>query len=192
VVRATIGTASRVGPLEYLAAYLIRLYQRHLSPRKGFSCPHRLLHGGLSCSEYGRQMVLSHGVQSAYRLIRQRLDECRSAAHKLWHHSQTEDDSSDGQTGETPGTNGNGEAGATPAPARRRLFGTGRRAAGEVADDVGAVCDLTDLSCHALDCGTDHCHMPNCDLPDCNGCDSCSGCGSHVLIIAALLGWAAR
>ncbi len=39
------------------AIYLIGVYQRWVSPWKGFSCPHRLLHGGLSCSAHIKMLL---------------------------------------------------------------------------------------------------------------------------------------
>lgn len=41
---------------------IIRTYQRHLSPHKGFACAHRVASGGLSCSEAVRTIVADRGV----------------------------------------------------------------------------------------------------------------------------------
>jgi putative component of membrane protein insertase Oxa1/YidC/SpoIIIJ protein YidD len=41
---------------------LIRGYQRHLSPRKGFTCAHLVAHGGRSCSAAVRDVVARRGV----------------------------------------------------------------------------------------------------------------------------------
>lgn len=40
-----------------VALDLIRLYQIHVSPRKGFNCPYRELHGELSCSSYVSRLL---------------------------------------------------------------------------------------------------------------------------------------
>jgi putative component of membrane protein insertase Oxa1/YidC/SpoIIIJ protein YidD len=61
----------------------IQTYQRHLSPRKGFSCAHRRLYGEVSCSEYFRQAVLEYGFSQAVPLFQQRLAECREANFSL-------------------------------------------------------------------------------------------------------------
>jgi putative component of membrane protein insertase Oxa1/YidC/SpoIIIJ protein YidD len=61
--------------------FLIRLYQIYLSPRKGFSCAHAAVHGGLSCSSAVAQIIASDGVWHGLRPIEQRFIECRSAAH---------------------------------------------------------------------------------------------------------------
>lgn len=41
---------------------LIRGYQRHLSPRKRFTCAHLVAHGGTSCSAAVRRIVGRRGV----------------------------------------------------------------------------------------------------------------------------------
>jgi putative component of membrane protein insertase Oxa1/YidC/SpoIIIJ protein YidD len=165
----------RIGPLELLSAWLIRLYQRHLSPRKGFACPHRLVHGGLSCSEYARQTILTRGVWSAYGLTRQRLKECRVAARELARRSEAENENDVGDIG-------TGEA--ETQRARRSLFPNRKNN----ASDSDAWCDIADLSCDAAWCGTESCHMPSCDMPHCdtpdcgNGCD----CGSSSVILVVI------
>jgi putative component of membrane protein insertase Oxa1/YidC/SpoIIIJ protein YidD len=61
------------------AASLINIYQRYISPRKGFSCAHRILHQGESCSQYTKQIILSHGPKDGLGLIRQRFRDCKAA-----------------------------------------------------------------------------------------------------------------
>ncbi len=63
-----------------LLALFISFYQSKLSPLKGFSCAHRGLHGGDSCSEYTKQQILKQGVFASFSPIKQRFDECRDAA----------------------------------------------------------------------------------------------------------------
>ncbi|WP_432496616.1 membrane protein insertion efficiency factor YidD [Kineococcus gypseus] len=41
---------------------LCETYQRRVSPRKGFSCAHRVAHGGDSCSGAVRELVRRRGV----------------------------------------------------------------------------------------------------------------------------------
>lgn len=64
-------------------AIAITGYQRHLSPRKGFCCAHRVRHGGVSCSEYVKQAVLAEGVWQALPGIRLRFAECKAAVLAL-------------------------------------------------------------------------------------------------------------
>jgi putative component of membrane protein insertase Oxa1/YidC/SpoIIIJ protein YidD len=54
----------------------IRFYRRHISPRKGFSCAHRVHRGGPSCSTYGYRAVQRHGALIGLALIRRRLTRC--------------------------------------------------------------------------------------------------------------------
>ncbi|MBW4522701.1 MAG: membrane protein insertion efficiency factor YidD [Scytolyngbya sp. HA4215-MV1] len=59
------------------------LYQQHLSPRKGFSCPHRLLYGERSCSDYVKQILSDRGLKAALQLAPQRFSACKTAAQTL-------------------------------------------------------------------------------------------------------------
>ncbi|GGC15315.1 membrane protein insertion efficiency factor YidD [Cellulomonas carbonis] len=52
-------------PAARAADLLIRGYQRHLSPRKGFTCAHLVAHGGQSCSAAVRGIVARRGVLRA-------------------------------------------------------------------------------------------------------------------------------
>ena len=65
--------------LRYLALFAIRLYQRYVSPRKGFSCAYRLVYGGCGCSGVGYRLIRRYGVFSGCRLLRLRLAHCRYA-----------------------------------------------------------------------------------------------------------------
>ena len=65
--------------LRSLALFAIRLYQRYLSPRKGFSCAYRLVYGGCGCSGVGYRLIRRYGVFSGCRLLRLRLAHCRFA-----------------------------------------------------------------------------------------------------------------
>lgn len=59
-----------------LALAGIRLYQRYLSPVKGFSCAYRVLTGGDSCSAYGYRVIARHGLMLGTSLLRRRLQAC--------------------------------------------------------------------------------------------------------------------
>ena len=80
-----------------LALWAIRLYQRYLSPLKGFSCAYRVHRGGASCSAYGYRVIGRRGLLAGLRLLNRRLDRCgevsRSrveAANPLLHHQRGE------------------------------------------------------------------------------------------------------
>lgn len=62
--------------MRFIALMLIRLYQRFLSPLKGYSCAYRVHTGKESCSVYGYQVIVRYGVMTGYQLIRRRMDKC--------------------------------------------------------------------------------------------------------------------
>ncbi len=64
-------------------AVLITGYQKHLSPRKGFSCAYRVLHRSESCSQYTKRTILEGGIQQAMPLIQQRFQACKQANQTL-------------------------------------------------------------------------------------------------------------
>src|SRR4051794_8100708 len=68
-----------------LLVRMIELYQRHLSPRKGFRCAHRVAHGGRSCSEFGRRVAARRGMSLSRwsALMRKRFTACAAAAATL-------------------------------------------------------------------------------------------------------------
>ena len=66
-----------------LMLMLVAAYRRWASPRKGFACPHRLLHGGRSCSAFGRDALRRRGVLTSRELMRRRFARCRAARAEL-------------------------------------------------------------------------------------------------------------
>ena len=71
-----------------LALLAIRLYQRHVSPRKGFSCAYRVHTGRAGCSVLGARVIRRFGVLGGLALLRQRLRRCHDVhrwAHPAWH-----------------------------------------------------------------------------------------------------------
>lgn len=73
-----LSTASR-----NLAVSLISGYQKFLSPHKGFSCAHRVLYGGESCSQYFKSVVSEDGIFTAISNAKNRFQECRYANENL-------------------------------------------------------------------------------------------------------------
>lgn len=72
-----------MNPFDRLALAALATYQRHLSPRKGYCCAHRVVHGGLSCSAFARQAITRDGLWPALAAIHNRLRACRAAARHL-------------------------------------------------------------------------------------------------------------
>ncbi len=65
-----------------LCITVIRLYQRHISPHKGFSCAHRVLCGTVSCSAYALEQFQNKKPLEAYKLTRSRMRECSAVYRK--------------------------------------------------------------------------------------------------------------
>jgi putative component of membrane protein insertase Oxa1/YidC/SpoIIIJ protein YidD len=68
---------------KHIAIGGIGLYQRYISPYKGYACAHRFYYGGLSCSEYGKQVILDEGLVVGAVLVWQRFDGCGEAATRV-------------------------------------------------------------------------------------------------------------
>ena len=66
-------------PVTSTALGLIWVYQRWISPRKGYRCAHAVLHGGTGCSGFAKQAIREQGIWPALRVIRQRFRDCRAA-----------------------------------------------------------------------------------------------------------------
>lgn len=61
----------------------IGVYQRRISPRKGFVCAYRVEHGDdTGCSGYAKRRIQEVGVLRALPDIRARLKGCREAAEE--------------------------------------------------------------------------------------------------------------
>lgn len=58
-------------------------YQKYFSPRKGFSCPHRLLYGSESCSDYVKGILMNQDLKTAIQMAPQRFKACKIAAQNL-------------------------------------------------------------------------------------------------------------
>ena len=58
---------------------LIEVYQRRLSPLKGFTCAHLVLHGGVSCSQAVKLAIVEGGLSAGWRAVKARAAACRAA-----------------------------------------------------------------------------------------------------------------
>ncbi|TVR46941.1 MAG: membrane protein insertion efficiency factor YidD [Planctomycetota bacterium] len=59
-----------------MLCHLITLYQRHLSPYKGYRCGYAALTGSCSCSQFAQAALRRYGWAWGLRLIRDRLRRC--------------------------------------------------------------------------------------------------------------------
>lgn len=66
-----------------IIGYFITLYQKWISPYKGFTCAHHHLHGNNSCSEFTKQQILKNGLFSSLKVIKKRFIECSDAAFTI-------------------------------------------------------------------------------------------------------------
>ena len=66
-----------------IVIFLIGLYQRLISPYKGFRCAHAVYHHGPSCSAAVQGIVREHGVFAGLPLVRLRFAQCREAFLQL-------------------------------------------------------------------------------------------------------------
>ncbi|NET41406.1 membrane protein insertion efficiency factor YidD [Okeania sp. SIO2B3] len=62
-----------------IAVALIDGYQQYISPRKGFSCAHRILYNDESCSQYIKRMFMEQDLSGAIQAARQRFKACKEA-----------------------------------------------------------------------------------------------------------------
>lgn len=161
--------------LRQTAAVAIAGYQKHLSPRKGFSCAHRLLHGGESCSQYTKRAILEQGLLVSIPAIQQRFQACKAANQVLQAQRQPP------RRDPNPPPESQPDRCAVDANDCTALDGCADCTVG-----------LTELDCSQLDCGLtdaascdrfegcgDCSSGADCSGLDCSGCD-CSGadCGS--------------
>ena len=69
--------------MKALALWAIRLYQRTISPRKGFCCAYRAHTGHASCSALGYRAIRRFGVLDGMTVLRSRLYKC-GLAHRRY------------------------------------------------------------------------------------------------------------
>lgn len=69
---------------------LIDLYQRQLSPRKGFRCAYGSLYGAGTCSSIGKQIMREGGVFAFLRLMPEQFAACKAATMQLRNESEEE------------------------------------------------------------------------------------------------------
>ncbi|WP_109764878.1 membrane protein insertion efficiency factor YidD [Pleionea mediterranea] len=69
--------------MRHIALCLIVLYQKYISPKKGYRCAHRVLHNGPSCSSYCADNLRRHGFIKSIAKMRWRFRECNEAAMEL-------------------------------------------------------------------------------------------------------------
>lgn len=76
----------------------IALYQAYLSPLKGFSCAHRTLHHGPSCSQFVKQAIAAGGCMAGWTALKLRATKCREALAILRSEEHTGSNENTGET----------------------------------------------------------------------------------------------
>ncbi len=66
-----------------LTIQLINLYQRYVSPHKGFCCAYRVHTGGLSCSQYTKEVIQENGLFKALPLVKKQFSKCKIAYQEI-------------------------------------------------------------------------------------------------------------
>ena len=64
------------------ALFAIGIYQRYLSPHKGYCCAYRVVTGGASCSVLGYRAIRRFGVWDGLALLRERFALCALACRR--------------------------------------------------------------------------------------------------------------
>jgi putative component of membrane protein insertase Oxa1/YidC/SpoIIIJ protein YidD len=160
----------------------ITRYQRHISPHKGFSCAHRVLYGGESCSQYIKRVIVKEGLNAAFVKYRERFSACKQANQIL---RSQQDDSE--LIEEDLTTDDEQIPEELLGETRKKPFSYSRNL-GECSD--GGECrDYTDLAancadissgihdCSAIDCSGADCSSLDCGSADCSFLD-CGSCGN--------------
>lgn len=70
----------------------IKLYQRYISPFKGFRCAYGVMYGGNSCSKEIYKILETQGLIRGIPLARSQLGKC-SVAYKILSSEKAEEDS---------------------------------------------------------------------------------------------------
>ena len=76
------------GWVDQLAVTALTIYQRHVSPHKGWCCAYRATTGEESCSEYAKVTIQRFGFRSSLPIIKGRLMSCAHASRSVVHQSE--------------------------------------------------------------------------------------------------------
>lgn len=154
--------------IRQIAVLSISGYQKYISPKKGFSCAHRVLYGGESCSQYIKRTIAQSGLSVALKATRERFTACKQANQILKTRYSIQSSPDDPNTEDSDSPN------PQQKPRRR-----------SVQRQNGCQNPLSDpncyLGCDALDCGTSECPLVDCSGVDCSGLDCSSlDCGQGL------------
>jgi putative component of membrane protein insertase Oxa1/YidC/SpoIIIJ protein YidD len=63
--------------------YSIDLYQKYLSPHKGYCCAYKVYHDDVSCSEFTKNSIKDVGFIQSILIIKQRFKECKISSERI-------------------------------------------------------------------------------------------------------------
>lgn len=69
--------------LKKISLALISLYQKYISPYKGFKCAHGMYTSEITCSSYGKKVISKFGLFTGLKLLNRRFIDCRWSSEKL-------------------------------------------------------------------------------------------------------------
>ncbi|MCU0541563.1 MAG: membrane protein insertion efficiency factor YidD [Oscillatoriaceae cyanobacterium Prado104] len=144
-------TSSFDAAIRQLAIASISGYQKHISPKKGFCCAHRVLYGGESCSQYVKGAIAKFGLFEVLKASRRRFAACKQANQILKARCSSQSDGQD--------SNFEGEEIPKPTSDNPRR---NSNCPNQCADALAAL--SCDVPFEVLDCGA----------ADCSGIDCCS------------------
>ncbi|MBD2168318.1 membrane protein insertion efficiency factor YidD [Calothrix membranacea FACHB-236] len=171
-----------ISPLDLLGRKLsvvaITGYQKHISPRKGFVCAHRVLYGGESCSQYIKRVIAEDGFRVLPAKSRQRFQACKEANRILRSQAEESEPIEEGEEQEqklpkaVPGRK------IQPSSSTNNTCGDTT----DCANFADVSCDCAELLSMTPDCSSVDCSAPDCSAADCSSLDcgflDCGSCGS--------------
>lgn len=69
--------------MRHFFIFLISLYQKYISPYKGFRCAYGCYHQTKSCSAIIKNIIAEHGLLAGWPLIKQQFNNCHLAYQAL-------------------------------------------------------------------------------------------------------------
>ncbi|RLA84354.1 MAG: hypothetical protein DRG78_01690 [Epsilonproteobacteria bacterium] len=63
--------------------FFIEIYQKYLSPHKGYCCAYRVYHSDVSCSDYAKNTISHNGFFKSLSKIKERFKDCKKASNYI-------------------------------------------------------------------------------------------------------------
>lgn len=68
--------------LKYPLIFGIKIYQKFISPKKGYRCAYSVVHGGSGCSGAVIEILKNHSIFKWRKLIKKRFSDCKIASEE--------------------------------------------------------------------------------------------------------------